>query len=205
MNCIAQAFAQILSFAKSFLKHKQTQSLQRKTGHSKNHPSNCADNNVAASKQQFMSTRTSRRVASPLVNKDVIVSILGHHDFTNKTESEDDWVLSIQDFRQQLEVIRERNLTVISMPQFLDWKEGIAPWPCEHCVMITVDDGFETLYTLALPVLVEFAYPFTFFACSDACSDPGREMENALSTAQIREMLTLHGTILASHTISHPH
>ena len=87
----------------------------------------------------------------PVVNKDARVSILGYHDFT-EGESNNDMILNIEDFRNQMQAIKDSGLPVVSMRQFLDWKQGKADVPAE-CVMITIDDGWKATHTLAMKVL----------------------------------------------------
>ena len=77
----------------------------------------------------------------PVVNKDARVAILGYHDFTD-ARSSNDMILNVNDFRDQMQAIRDAELPVISMREFLDWKQGRAKIP-EQCVMITIDDGWK--------------------------------------------------------------
>ncbi|MEN8714673.1 MAG: hypothetical protein ABF384_07175, partial [Verrucomicrobiales bacterium] len=84
----------------------------------------------------------------PIVNKDARISILGYHDFTDG-RSNNDMILNIDDFRSQMQAIEDADLPVISMREFLDWKQAKANVPAE-CVMIMIDDGWKATNTLAL-------------------------------------------------------
>lgn len=132
----------------------------------------------------------------PTINKDARVSVLGYHDFTEGA-STNDMILNIQDFRNQMQAIRDAKLPVISMQQFLDWKRGKADIPAQS-IMITIDDGWKDTHTLALGVLKEFEYPFTIFLYKNYINIGGRSM----SLDQIREIAANGGTI-SSHTTSH--
>lgn len=132
----------------------------------------------------------------PVINKEARVSILGYHDFTDGTSS-NDMVLNIDDFRSQMQAIRDSELPVISMRQFLDWKQGKKDIPAE-CVMITIDDGWKATHTLALGVLREFGYPFTVFLYKNYIGVGGRSMTHD----EIREIAANGGTI-SSHSVSH--
>src|SRR5690606_873520 len=118
----------------------------------------------------------------PVVNKDARVSILGYHDFTDEASS-NDMILNIEDFRRQMQAIRDAKLPVVGMRQFLDWKQGKGDIPAE-CVMITIDDGWKATHTLALGVLKEFGYPFTVFLYKNYIHIGGR----SLSHDEIREI-----------------
>ena len=50
----------------------------------------------------------------PLVNKEARVSVLGYHDFTDGT-STNDMILNVNDFRDQMQAIKDAQLPVISL------------------------------------------------------------------------------------------
>jgi peptidoglycan/xylan/chitin deacetylase (PgdA/CDA1 family) len=132
----------------------------------------------------------------PIVNKDARISILGYHDFT-EGHSNNDMILNIDDFRSQMQAIKDADLPVISMREFLDWKQAKANVPAE-CVMIMIDDGWKATNTLALGVLKEFGYPFTVFLYKNYVGVGGRSMTHE----EIRELAANGGTI-CSHSVSH--
>lgn len=132
----------------------------------------------------------------PVINKEARVSILGYHDFTAGS-STNDMILNVEDFRRQMQAIRDAKLPVISMRQFLDWKQGKSDIPAE-CVMITIDDGWKATHTLALGVLKEFGYPFTVFLYKNYINIGGR----SLTHDEVREIAQSGGT-LSSHSVSH--
>ncbi|MDF1826587.1 MAG: polysaccharide deacetylase family protein [Verrucomicrobiales bacterium] len=132
----------------------------------------------------------------PIVNKDARVGILGYHDFTEEV-SNNDMILNIEDFRRQLQTIKDADLPVISMREFLDWKQGKAKIP-EKCVLLTIDDGWKATHTLALDVFKEFGYPFTIFLYKNYIGVGGRSMTHD----EIRE-LAANGATICSHSVSH--
>lgn len=132
----------------------------------------------------------------PVINKEARVSILGYHDFTEGS-STNDMILNIEDFRRQMQAIRDAKLPVVSMRQFLDWKQGKSDIPAE-CVVITIDDGWKATHTLALGVLKEFGYPFTVFLYKNYINIGGR----SLTHDEVREIAQSGGSI-SSHSLSH--
>ena len=132
----------------------------------------------------------------PVVNKEARVSVLGYHDFTEGT-SANDMILNINDFRSQLQAIKDAKLPVISMRQFLDWKQAKADIPAES-ILITIDDGWKATHTLAMAVLKEFGYPYTVFLYKNYIGVGGR----SLTHNEIRE-LAANGATLSSHSVSH--
>lgn len=132
----------------------------------------------------------------PVVNKEARVAILGYHDFTEKT-SRNDMIINIDDFRSQMQAIKDAGLPVISMSRFLAWKRGEDTLP-DRSVMITIDDGWKATHTLAMPVLKEFGYPFTVFLYRKYVGVGGR----SLTFDEVRELMA-NGADIGSHSVSH--
>jgi len=127
----------------------------------------------------------------------VRVSILGYHEFSD-TAPETAMRISTTKFRKQMEVIRQLGITVISLDDFIAWKNGEKQIP-EKSVLITIDDGWKSTYTDAFPVLKEFNYPFSIYLYKNYVDGGGR----ALTTEMIKEMMQAGATI-GSHSVSHP-
>lgn len=132
----------------------------------------------------------------PAINKKARISFLGYHDFT-ETRRPTEMIIHIDEFRNQMQAIKDAELPVISMQQFLDWKMEKADIP-EESVVITIDDGWKATHTLAMPVLREFGYPFTAYLYKNYVNIGGRSM----SLEQIQELIEAGGTI-CSHSVSH--
>lgn len=144
------------------------------------------------------STRTDLPNA-PLVEREFTrVAVLGYHNFS-KTEPVTEMLMRTDEFRAQMEYIRKAGLTVISMQEFLDWRFGARKLPAQ-CVLITLDDGWRSVYTEAFPIMKEYGYPFTLFLYTDFISGRGL----SLSPAMVREMQQ-HGATVGSHSVSHPY
>ncbi|MEI6653787.1 MAG: polysaccharide deacetylase family protein [Verrucomicrobiota bacterium] len=126
------------------------------------------------------------------------VSVLGYHDFSEK-EPETAMRMHPSKFRKQMESLRQLGITAISIDDFLAWKRGEKTIPAKS-VLITLDDGWKSVYTDALPVLKELGYPFTLYLYKNYI-DGGKK---ALTTDMINEMLT-QGASLGSHSVSHPY
>ncbi len=130
------------------------------------------------------------------INKTAQVSVLGYHDFITG-KSDKDMKLNIDHFRSQLQALKDANLPVISMQHFLAWRRGEKDVP-DPCVVITIDDGWKSVYQLAYPVLKEFGYPFTIYLYKKFVNGGSKSM----TTAEIKEMMQ-HGCEIGSHSVSH--
>ena len=128
----------------------------------------------------------------------VRVSILGYHDFS-ETEPETAMRIRTSKFRKQMETIRQLGLTVISLNDFTAWKKGEKEIPAKS-VLITLDDGWKSVYTDAYPILREFGYPYTLYLYKNYVDGGGK----ALTTPMIQEMIKAGATI-GSHSVSHPY
>ncbi|MFT5466368.1 MAG: peptidoglycan/xylan/chitin deacetylase (PgdA/CDA1 family) [Verrucomicrobiales bacterium] len=132
----------------------------------------------------------------PKFNAEAQVSILGYHDFT-ETSSPTDMRIRVEKFRQQMQALKDNEIPVITMRDYLDWKKGEKMIP-EKCVVITMDDGWVGVYNLAFPVLKEFGYPFSIYLYKEYVNRGGRSM----TYEQIREMMA-NGCEVGSHSVSH--
>ncbi len=128
----------------------------------------------------------------------VRVSILGYHDFS-ETLPETAMRIRTSKFRKQMETIRQLGLTVISLNDFTAWKKGGKEIPAKS-VLLTLDDGWKSVYTDAYPILREFGYPYTLYLYKNYVDGGGK----ALTTPMIQEMIR-QGATIGSHSVSHPY
>lgn len=129
-------------------------------------------------------------------NEGARVTVLGYHDFSATREATE-MLMPTDKFRRQMQAIRDLGLNVISLEDFTAWKRGEKDIK-DRSVLITIDDGWKSVYTDAFPILKEMGFPFTVFLYTNYI-DGG---QNALTTTMIREMQK-HGCSIGSHSISH--
>lgn len=127
------------------------------------------------------------------------VSILGYHDFSSDLP-ETAMRIKTPVFRKQMEALKALGHPIITLEQFEAWKSGQAPLPAERAFLITIDDGWKSVYTDAWPVFKELDIPFTLFLYKKYV-DGG---ELALSTQMIEEMLASGLCSIGSHSVTHP-
>lgn len=156
----------------------------------------CTIASMVCAEQESLAAAPQQELDIP--DDGVRVSVLGYHDFS-ENEPETAMRLRTSKFRRQMEVLRELDIPVISMQDFIDWKSGDKSIP-EKSVVITIDDGWKSVYTDAFPILKEFGHPFTLFLYKNYVDGGGK----ALTTPMINEMLR-HGATIGSHSVSHPY
>jgi peptidoglycan/xylan/chitin deacetylase (PgdA/CDA1 family) len=130
------------------------------------------------------------------INTAAEVSVLGYHRFENPAR--DPLAITTDEFRAQMQAIKDAGIPVIPMADFLAWRRGEKSIP-ERAIVITIDDGYDDTYTLAWPILQEFGYPFTFYVYTNYIDVGGR----AITWDELTTM-KLAGVDIASHTVSHP-
>lgn len=103
------------------------------------------------------------------------------------------YVVREEDFRRQLDHLRAGDVRGVSVGEALDAKSE-----SESAVCITFDDGCETDFTIAAPMLKERNFAATFYAVAGFI---GRE-RGYLSSSQVRE-LSDAGFEIGSHSLGH--
>jgi len=113
-------------------------------------------------------------------------------------------------FAWQMRWLSERGYRIISLSDLVRHLRNNAPLP-DRSVVITFDDGLESVYTSAFPILERYGFPATVFLVPDYCgrwndwpSQPSVAPRlPLLSWPQIREM-DRYGVEFGAHTLSHP-
>lgn len=158
-----------------------------------------ADDDTAEDVSPSEGIDTRGRFRGPLVEREKTrVAVLGYHNFSH-TRPVSEMLLRTSELRQQMERLRREGISVISMPEFLEWRLGERRLP-EKCVLITLDDGWKSVYTDAYPIFREYGYPFHLFLYTSYIHGRG----DSMSPAKIREMMA-NGATIGSHSASHPY
>ncbi len=126
--------------------------------------------------------------------EEIIIPILDYHNFT--TEESSSYKINIIEFEKQMGYLAAHNYSVISLSELLAGLRAgqLPPKP----IVITIDDGYKSTYTLAYPVLRKFNFPATLFIYTNFIE----KNNGSLTWEEIREM-TSHNIEIGSHTLSH--
>ncbi len=126
--------------------------------------------------------------------EEIIIPILTYHNFT--TEEGDSYKINITNFEKQMDYLATYNYSVISLSELLTGLRAgqLPPKP----VVITIDDGFKSTFTLAYPVLKKYNFPATLFLYTDFIE----RNSYSLTWGEIREM-NKNNIEIGSHTLSH--
>lgn len=133
----------------------------------------------------------------PLVPREQTqVAVLGYHDFSN-TKTTTEMRMKTAEFCRQMQFLHDSDICVISMQDFLEWRFGTRCLPA-RCVLITIDDGWKSVYTDAYPVLKAYGYPFTLYLYVRYVGVKGSSMTHE----QLKEMMQ-HGATIGCHSWNH--
>lgn len=111
-----------------------------------------------------------------------------------------DMMVSTATFGWQLQWLRDHDYTVIPLRTLVDYRLGRGPAPPPRAVVITADDGNESVYTGMLPLVRQYGIPVTLFIYPSAISNASY----ALTWEQLREMHASGRFDIQSHTYWHP-
>lgn len=83
--------------------------------------------------------------------------IIMYHQLTNNVSKSGKYVLTVEQFEKDLIYLQEKGYKTISLNQLYDYSNGKTDLP-DKSIMITFDDGCETLYAYALPLLEKYGF-----------------------------------------------
>ena len=102
-------------------------------------------------------------------------------------------------FKRQMYYLKEKKFNVIPLSQLIDIFENNKPMP-KKVVIITIDDGFKSVYTNALSILKELKFPFSVFISSKFVSDSIKS--DFMSWDMLKELINNKGEIF-NHSHDH--
>ena len=123
------------------------------------------------------------------------VPILCYHRFAASCDSP--LCMPAATFERQLRYLRDNGYRVIgpeALAAFLDYRQAIP----KKAIMITIDDGYRSVYDVAYPLLKKYGYTATLFIYVNFVGVSGQ----AITWDQLRK-LKRAGFSIGSHSIAH--
>ena len=154
---------------------------------------------TGCTKRSILSLATPRPggSASPTVRRDTNRAakfiVLLYDRFEDKRAP---LVTTPDDFRAQMQALKDNKISVISMEDLLAWLNGEKAIPSKSAV-ITLDDEWNSQYYRAWPILKEFGYPFTLFVYTKWVGGGSK----AMTWPQLEEMRDA-GVDIEAHSVS---
>jgi peptidoglycan/xylan/chitin deacetylase (PgdA/CDA1 family) len=123
------------------------------------------------------------------------IPILTYHRFAESCDS--NMCMPRKAFEDQMRYLSDNGYHVITAQElmaFLEYRQGLP----KKSVLITMDDGYRSVYNIAYPILKEFGYTATLFIYTDFVG----VSKMAVTWDQLKEMKA-DGFMIGSHTIAH--
>ncbi|UHA74808.1 polysaccharide deacetylase family protein [Paenibacillus sp. 481] len=131
--------------------------------------------------------------------KDKVIVLLYHHvaDQFHPTKPKGSTVLTKQ-FRSHLKALQDNGYEVISMDDYIQFALHDKPVP-DNAVLLTFDDGYESFYTKAYPILQQYEMPATHFIVGYDTDLYNSDAYSHLTWDQMRDMKQ-NGMSFFNHT-----
>lgn len=123
-----------------------------------------------------------------------VIPVLTYHRFGKECNS--NLCMPTHIFEQQIKYLKENgyhSVTPDDLLAFLEYRQSL---PAKS-VMITMDDGFRSVYNIAFPIMKKYGFTATLFIYTDYVG-----VGSAITWDQLREMKA-DGFSIGSHTVSH--
>lgn len=114
------------------------------------------------------------------------VAVLAYHHIDDNRSG--DVTITSKRFREQLSDLRNRGYQFITLKEFRSFMKGASVPP--NAVLVTFDDGYESFYTKAFPILKEMHVPAVNFVVTKDLEHPEQTSIPSLSREEIRRMVS---------------
>lgn len=143
-------------------------------------------------------------IAAASARRESVVRVLTYHRFGRVAH--DPFCIDPDDFEKQMCYLADRRLAVSlsEFEEFVSGKTKLRP----GAVLVTIDDGFRSLYTTALPILRHYAIPAVAFVTTGLVRAGGAKSvvaptpEDYLTWDEL-EVLLESGVAIGSHGWTH--
>lgn len=127
-----------------------------------------------------------------------VVPVLCYHQFGDGGKSSHRLEVSAQKFEIQMAYLADNGYRIIRPADLADFLAGTKPIP-KRSVVITIDDGFQSAYSVAYPILKKYNFPTTIYLYTDFIGGSA-----ALTWPQIQSMQESGIIDFQSHSKTHP-
>jgi peptidoglycan/xylan/chitin deacetylase (PgdA/CDA1 family) len=142
----------------------------------------------------------SPKITKPVIDQTAQILIFCYHRLVDKVRYPGTEITSAA-FEAQMQELKDKGITVIPMQDLLAWKRGEKNIP-PRCAVITFDDGWETQYEVAWPILKKFGYPLTLFIYTEGVRGGSLGGGGAITWEQLADMRD-NGVDIEAHSATH--
>jgi peptidoglycan/xylan/chitin deacetylase (PgdA/CDA1 family) len=123
--------------------------------------------------------------------------VLVYHHINEKIDG--DVTVTPEAFAAQLQSLKQGGATLVTLDQAIRYLAGATPVKPDHPVLITFDDGYESNYTRAFPILERLEVPALIFVVTSQIGRKPQFLEY-LRGEQIQKMAASDLITFGSHT-----
>jgi len=121
------------------------------------------------------------------------ISVLCYHNIGTREEKEkfkeeQEWTIELDNFEEQLQMLKNHKFKTLTLKEFYDWKQGKIKLPYKS-VLITFDDGFLSNYNYAFPLLKKYEMNATVFLIGNYMKEKNEKWNGNLKTYISKETL----------------
>ena len=120
------------------------------------------------------------------------VPVLAYHAIGD--DKSNDMQVSAENFEFQMKYLYEHNYNTLSMDEFYDWKKGNLKLNGKN-IVITFDDGIESYYTKALPIMEKYNFKSVNFIINSRI-----DKKNYFNQEEINELNNNKLVTLGNHS-----
>lgn len=139
-------------------------------------------------------------ITKPAIDQNAQVVILGYHRFVNNVRRPDTEITPAA-FEAQMQELKNKNISVIPMQDFLAWRRGEKAIPSRSAI-ITFDDGWKSQYEVGWPMLKKFNYPVTLFIYTEGIRPGHFSGGESMGWEHLAEMRDA-GVDIQAHSATH--
>jgi peptidoglycan/xylan/chitin deacetylase (PgdA/CDA1 family) len=139
-------------------------------------------------------------ISKPAIDQNAQVVVFGYHRFVNNVKHPDTEITPAA-FEAQMQELKNKNISVIPMQDFLAWRRGEKAIPAKSAI-ITFDDGWKSQYEVGWPIMKKFNYPFTLFIYTEGIR-PGHFSGGESMTWEMLAEMRDAGVDVQGHTATH--
>jgi peptidoglycan/xylan/chitin deacetylase (PgdA/CDA1 family) len=139
-------------------------------------------------------------VSKPVVDQTAQTIIFCYHRLVDKVRFPGTEITPAT-FEQQMKMLKDRGITVISLQDLLAWRRGEKNIP-PRCAVITFDDGWKSQYEVAWPILKKLGYTFTMFIYTEGVAGASLGGGQAITWEMLGDMRD-NGIDIEAHSATH--
>jgi peptidoglycan/xylan/chitin deacetylase (PgdA/CDA1 family) len=126
------------------------------------------------------------------------IPILCYHNFNPTVPGS--MTLNPKKFEAQLKWLKENGYTIIPLKEAVEYLQGSRTSLPNKSIVITADDGWQSVYKYLVPIVKKYNIPVTLFIYPQTIS----QGKNAMTWDELKELQNTGLFDIQSHTWSHP-